>query len=403
MPTDAALLNLTKEHWDEYLNPDYKCPLVVPGLANKLLGTENERDCSNVAPQSSTWKGDDETMEFFLFQDQNTYLTGALARKDVYHENGLTVTDKATGLKKQFTFLAGNYNGKVQQLQPIEPFEATYYTTTKPIPLYYNPFWVAQDRVWPSEWAVQALFTLGWNSDKAWDDSVLVGGFNDFGRRPTAIVEANLGGQIGAVERNGNKIQEAIFQFLERRCWHTADKTNGRTPYTESKPASYSSMNQYDLKVNSEDVITWEKLDQDLRDYWRALGLGIDTSKCPLVNSRVSTVNKCVEAADGSNCKRVNYNSVQRWNAYNDEAKAKANFDKRDFTNIFFEYQCYTETMNGKVLVKTPITGAPTLVPLTWDKLKLAQDGKLLEGAHICVRIFSFCTVIENMSIFVSE
>jgi hypothetical protein len=384
MPTDAALRDLTKEAWDKNLNAAYTCPLVVQGLANKLLGKENKWDCADVAPQSATWTGDDETMEFFLFQDQKAYLTGALARKDVYHENGFTVTHTATASKKQFTFMAGNYNGKVQHLQPIEPFQGQLYKTTKPIDLFYNPFWVAQDRIWPSEWAVQALFTLGWNSDKAWDGSLLVGGFNDFGRRPTAIVEANLGGKFGTVDRNGYKIQEAIWQFLERRCWHTADRTAGRGPsfgVTDTNPQSYSSLNQYDLKA--EKVIYWDDLDQDVRDYWRALGLGIDTSKCPFVKTRVSTANKCIEAADGSNCKRVNYHSVQRWNEYNDEEIARKNFKNRDFTNIFFEYHCYTETMNGKVLVKTPITGAPTLVPLTWDKLKLAEDGKLLEGGHV--------------------
>ena len=137
-------------------------------------------------------------------------------------------------------------------------------------------------------------------------------------------------------------------------------------------------MNQYDLKATP--LIKWVDLDQDVRDYWRALGLGIDTSKCPLVKSRVSTGNKCIEAADGSNCKRVNYHSVKRWNAYNNEEIAEKNFNNRDFTNIFFEYQCDTQTINGTVLVKTPITGAPNLVPLTWDKLKLADDGKLLKG-----------------------
>ncbi len=375
MPTDTALRDLTREHWDKNLNKDYNCPSVVKGLANKLLGQGNTWDCSKgVSPQSSTWTGDDETTEFFLYQDQ-------LDGKDVYHQNGLTMTHTATKLKKQFSFMAGNYNGKVQHLQPIEPFRGSVHEMTKPVHVSYNPFWVAQDRVWPSEWAVQALFTLDWNSDKAWDDSVLVGGFNDFGRRPTAIVEANLGGQIGAVARNGYKIQEAIWQFLERRCWHTADRTAGRGPFTENNPTSYSTMNQYDLKATP--IITWNDLDQDLRDYWRALGLGIDTSKCPFVKTRVSTGNTCIEQGAASTCQRVNYHSVQRWNAYNDEAIAAKNFDKRDFTKIFFAYQCDSETMNGDVLVKTPITGAPTRVPLTWDKLNLAGNAKLLEGVHI--------------------
>jgi hypothetical protein len=385
MPTDDALRDLTRQHWDRNLNTDYNCPAVVTGLANKLLGQENKYNCSKgVSPGSSTWTGDDETTEFFLFQDQTAYLTGSLARKDVYHKNGLTVTHKATNLKKQFSFMAGNYNGKVQHLQPIEPFQAKFYTTTKPITLYYNPFWVAQDRIWPSEWAVQALFTLDWNSDKAWDESVLVGGFNDFGRRPTAIVEANLGGSIGAVDRNGYKIQEAVWQFLERRCWHTDDRTAGRQPFSASNPQSYSAMNQYDLRATPR--ITWNQLDQDLRDYWRALGLGIDTSRCPFVKTRVSTGNTCIEQEAGSTCQRVNYHSVQRWNAYNDEAIAARNFNNRDFTNIFYEYKCDSEKEDGNVcLIKTPINGAPTRACLTWDKLELAENGKLLEGGHICL------------------
>ena len=204
MPTDDALRDLTRQHWDRNLNTEYNCPAVVTGLANKLLGQGNKYACSKgVSPGSSTWTGDDETTEFFLFQDQTAYLTGSLARKDggvavsatpckdVCHKNGLTVTHKTTSLKTQLSFIAGNYNGKVQHLQPIEPLTVKYDQTTKT--RYYDPFWVAQDRIWPSEWAVQALFTLDWNSDKAWDESVLVGGFNDFGRRPTAIVEANLG------------------------------------------------------------------------------------------------------------------------------------------------------------------------------------------------------------------
>ena len=202
MPTDDALRDLTRQHWDRNLNTEYNCPAVVTGLANKLLGQGNKYACSKgVSPGSSTWTGDDETTEFFLFQDQTAYLTGSLARKDVYHKNGLTVTHQATNLKKQFSFMAGNYNGKVQHLQPIEPLKTAY---------YYDPFWVAQDRIWPSEWAVQALFTLDWNSNKAWKPFLLVGGFNDFGRRPTVIVEVNMGGSIGPVDRNGYKIEEVI-------------------------------------------------------------------------------------------------------------------------------------------------------------------------------------------------
>jgi hypothetical protein len=72
--------------------------------------------------------------EFLLFQDQNTYLTGSLYRKDVYHQNGLTVTHKVTKVKKQFSVMDVNYNGKVQHLQPIEPLKTAY---------YYDPFWVS--------------------------------------------------------------------------------------------------------------------------------------------------------------------------------------------------------------------------------------------------------------------
>jgi hypothetical protein len=377
MPTGDALRNLTKQHWDPNLNTDYECPNVKEGLEIKLMNYAYQHGCSNgVSPESSTWKGDDETAEFFLFQDQNTYLTGS--RKDVYHENGSTVTHKATKVKKQFSVMAGNYNGKVQHLQPIEPLAVKYDETTKLSTRYYDPFWVAQDRIWPSEWAVQALFTLDWNSNNAWKPSLLVGGFNDFGRRPTAIVEANMGGSIGPVDRNGYKIEEAIWQFLERRCWRSTAIT-GRV--------TYSTMNQYDLKAESKDTprITWDDLDQGLRDYWRALGLGRNTSRCPFVNLRVSTGNTCIEQGAGSTCQRVNYHSVQRWSAYNNDTIAARNFNARNFTNIFFEHQCDSEEVVGNARVKTPINGAPTRVPLTWDKLELSENGKLLEGGHICL------------------
>ncbi len=73
---------------------------MVQGIVNKLSDKENKWDCSNVVPQNATWTGDDETMEFFLFQDQKEYLTGDLDHKDVYHENGLTVTYTANVSKK---------------------------------------------------------------------------------------------------------------------------------------------------------------------------------------------------------------------------------------------------------------------------------------------------------------
>ena len=102
MPTDDALRDLTRQHWDRNLNTEYNCPAVVTGLANKLLGQGNKYACSKgVSPGSSTWTGDDETTEFFLFQDQTAHLT------DVYHENGLTVPHKATNSKRQFSFIAG--------------------------------------------------------------------------------------------------------------------------------------------------------------------------------------------------------------------------------------------------------------------------------------------------------
>ncbi len=351
MPTGDALRNWTKELWDPLLNTPYSCPYVAENLANNLLAGEYKQPCSlGSSPAGATWKGNDETPQPFLFQDQKAYLLGPFKRKDIYHENIWTVTHAASGSSKQFSLMSGNYNGQVQHRNPIEPFQTDYYKLSgNPLNFHYSPFWVAQDRIFPSEWAVQSLFTLYWNSEKAFEESLVVGGFNDFGRRPTAIVAANLGGSIGGVDRNGFKIEEAIYQFLERRCWHTEGRTANRGSAGPRvggiNPQNYSRLNQYDLKV--ETPLTWESLDAGVRDSWRALGLGVDRSKCPFASTRV-TRNTCVGAEAGSTCTLVNYHAVQRWSAYNDDAVAEKNFNIRDFTNIFYEYSCETEAAPPK-------------------------------------------------------
>jgi hypothetical protein len=365
-------------------------------LANNLgLPTTTEaKDCSvGVNPASSTWKGDDETPQPFLFQDQKAYLQhfGALKRKDVYYESGWTVTHAATGVIKQFSSMSGSYNGKVQQLQPIEPLNTNYALVSgNPLNFHYSPFWVAQDRIFPSEFAVQALFTLYWNSQKAFEESLVVGGFNDFGRRPTAIVAANLGGSIGGVDRNGFKIEEAMYQFLERRCWHTegrtADRGSGapkkRIPILGgSNPQKYSPLNQYDLNV--ETPLTWEGLDAGVRDSWRALGLGVDRSKCPFASTRVKSY-ACVGAQAGLPCTRVNYHAVQRWSAYNDDAVAAKNFNARDFTNIFYEYSCETEAVPPKDCEGNPYTKkVKVYFSLPMTKADFTSDKKTLLSQNV--------------------
>ena len=345
MPAGDKLRDTTKEHWDPYLNADYNCPGIYTTLENELLDGKHTKKCSKVHPESSTWKGDTETPQFFLFQDQ--------ANSEVYNKQGRVLTLKATGASKEFTSMSGNYNGKVQQFQPLTPFSPNGADLNG---LNMRPFWVALDRIWPSEWTVQALFTLDWNARKGWDENMIVGGFNEFGRRPTAIVQAN------GYARYGTMIEEAMWQYMERSCWHKHD------PVSLSK-TKYDAKNKYDL--TAETPITWEDLDQDVRDWWRALGLGVDRTSCAVASTRV-TKHTCLSGKD--NCNRVNYHATRRWNSHNDDAIAKKNFDARDFTSIFLSYSCETEELDqsGTKLVITPLD-VPEKERLTWDMIELVR------------------------------
>ncbi len=103
-PEGNSLRDLTKQHWDKNLNPQYTCPRLEDGSASSR--------CDNVHPKSKNWVKW-ETESFFLFQDQ--------AGTQVYHNFGSVVTLKATGQAKEFTVMSGNINEKVQMLQVCCP------------------------------------------------------------------------------------------------------------------------------------------------------------------------------------------------------------------------------------------------------------------------------------------
>jgi hypothetical protein len=374
-------------------------------------------------PASATWKGDGdtvggETQEYFLFQDGDS---------EQIHWAGLVLTDKSSNQSKEFTVMSGNYNGKVQQLQPMHPldpmssggsnklFSADYAAD-------FEPFWKTVDRIFPSEWAVQALFTLTVNSNadggSQYDENHIVGGYNAFGRRPTAIVQSNVGGAIGGVNLHGYMIEEAIWQFLERRCWHTTKFFKrqpiviGFAPQLEwldiANIQEYNPLSQYDRDakpIKGDDgefkMMEWDDLDQGLRDYWRGLGLGVNTSTCQGAQlpgqpgKFVNTSSRCISGM--AKCTRVNYHTVNRWNANNDDKIAADRFNKRDFTTIFNTYDC-DGVADGR---------PPTLKPLTWQEIELAGNAVMLAG-RIDVRVlallefflvFIFVCLIHSMTI----
>jgi hypothetical protein len=128
-PKGDSLENLTKQHWDKNLNPQYTCPRLDRMLAwanKQLMGYEDRITdvCANVQPTSKNWIRW-ETPSFFLFHDQ----VGA----EEYHASGSVVTLKATGpygfqqlpthqhQAKEFTVMSGNMNEKVQMLQVCCP------------------------------------------------------------------------------------------------------------------------------------------------------------------------------------------------------------------------------------------------------------------------------------------
>ena len=220
----------------------------------------------------------------------------------------------------------------------------------------------------------------------------MVGGFNEFGRRPSAIVKAN------GVQHYGKWIEEAIWQYVERSCWHKPgtlrmnynNKVVTQSNYDEKDGKARS---KYDKFHTGKDHVTWEGLDQDQRAWWRALGLGVDRSTCNGANTKVTTDNKCIHGKIAevprmhwpvTNCTRVNYHTAKRWenDAHNDSL-AKQRFDTRDFSVIFLKYECENVEVNaaGK-LEKTELT-VPNTSPLTWDNIDAGQheDGRFMTGA----------------------
>ncbi len=148
--------------------------------------------------------------------------------------------------------------------------------------------------------------------------------------------------------------------------------------YTEKDGKARS---RYD-KSHGKDLVTWEGLDQDQRAWWRALGLGVNRSKCNGANTKVTMDNKCISGKAG--CTRVNYHTAKRWenDAHNDSL-AKQRFDTRDFSVIFLKYECENVEVNvaGK-LQKAKLT-IPNTSPLTWDNIDAGQheDGRFMTAA----------------------
>jgi hypothetical protein len=160
-PEDGRLRDLTEQHWDQNLNPQYTCPLLENAqdntrcgphyshrkcggggdlpepawalycnedngwcgdtVAHKNAQASNTYDfvypttptrCKNVQPKGKNWVRW-ETGSFFLFQDQ----VGA----EEYHAVGSVVTLTRTGKAKEFTVMSGNVDEKVQMLQVCCP------------------------------------------------------------------------------------------------------------------------------------------------------------------------------------------------------------------------------------------------------------------------------------------
>jgi hypothetical protein len=210
---------------------------------------------------------------------------------------------------------------------------------------------------------------------------VVVGGFNEFGRRPSAIVKAN------GVEHYGKWIEEAIWQYVERSCWHKSGTK--RMNYNNDQVDQYGyiekdgkARSKYDKFNTGKDFVTWEGLDQDQRAWWRGLGLGVDRSTCNGANTKVTTDNSCISGKAG--CTRVNYHTAKRWeNDANNDALAKQRFDARDFSVIFRKYECGNATLNAAGdLVRTELP-VPKTEPLTWDNIDAGgyEDGRFMNAA----------------------
>jgi hypothetical protein len=131
-----------------------------------------------------------------------------------------------------------------------------------------------------------------------------------------------------------------------------------------------------------ENLVTWELLDQDQRAWWRALGLGVDRSKCDGANTKVTTDNKCISGR--AECTRVNYHTAKRWeNDGNNDAVAKQRFDARDFSVIFLKYECKSVAVNAAGKTEWTDLTVPNISPLTWDDIDAGnhEDGRFMTAA----------------------
>jgi hypothetical protein len=154
------------------------------------------------------------------------------------------------------------------------------------------------------------------------------------------------------------------------------------------KETSRVTFDEKDTKARSkydkshENSVTWELLDQDQRAWWRALGLGVDRSKCDGANTKVTTDSKCISGRDG--CTRVNYHTAKRWeNDGNNDMLAKQRFDARNFSVIFFKYECETAAVNAAGKLEWTDLTVPNISPLTWDDIDAAghEDGRFMTAA----------------------
>ena len=141
------------------------------------------------------------------------------------------------------------------------------------------------------------------------------------------------------------------------------------------------SWKRFDLDFGTESFVTWEHLDQDQRAWWRALGLGVDRSKCDGANTKVTTNNKCISERAG--CTRVNYHTAKRWeNDGNNDVVAKQRFEARDFSVIFFKYECETVAVNAAGKLEWTDLPVPNISPLTWGDINAGhEDGRFMTAA----------------------
>jgi hypothetical protein len=95
----------------------------------------------------------------------------------------------------------------------------------------------------------------------------------------------------------------------------------------------------------------------------------------------VTTDNKCISGR--TECTRVNYHTAKRWeNDGNNDTLAKQRFDARDFSVIFFKYDCETVAVNAAGKLEWTDLHVPKISPLTWDDIDAGhEDGKFMTAA----------------------